>query len=182
MQTYPNPNPNPAPRGPVNSPSPQRIEQTPHAPAPALARKWTPEVIAFGFTAVPDLLLKHMGGFRLSPTELVLLIQIMRFWWDADTAPFPSKRTLATAMGCSEKNIQKVIKGLEARGFLRRLQRRKGQDRSESNIYDLEYLVSRLLGLAIALGEPQQRQYAEQDEEAPLSGYGPVNPRRRSAM
>lgn len=115
-----------------------------------LARKWSPEVISLGYTAVPDILLTHMGSLGLSPTELVLLLQLLRYWWTFEKLPFPSKRKLAQAIGCSEKNVQKVMKGLEERGFVLRLQRRRDCDcnRSESNLYSLDPLVAKLRALA----------------------------------
>ncbi|MDB5806931.1 MAG: regulatory protein GntR [Betaproteobacteria bacterium] len=118
-----------------------------------LNRKWTADVIARGYTAVPDVLLSHMGQLGLTPTELVLLLQLMRYWWTADTLPFPSKRALALAMGCNEKNVQKLMKGLEARGFVIRVQRRQAADKNGSNLYCLDPLVEKLR--AVVLGPAQ---------------------------
>jgi len=116
--------------------------------APVLTRKWGEQVIALGYTAVPDLLLSRMAALGLSPMDLVLLLQLMRYWWTAGQPPFPSKRSLAQAIGCSEKNVQKVMKSLEARGFVERIKRRRAADRNESNLYNLYPLVDRLREMA----------------------------------
>jgi hypothetical protein len=136
------------------------LAPAPLLPAPVesvLNRKWTAEVIARGYTAVPDLLLSHMSQLGLTPTELVLLLQLLRYWWTAEHLPFPSKRKLAQAMGCSEKNVQKVMKGLEAKGFVVRVQRRKAAERSDSNVYCLDGLVDKLRALA-APSTPHSKQ------------------------
>jgi len=155
------------------------------APAPAprsatpmdtvLTRKWTAAVIAHGYTAVPDLLLSHMSQLGLTPTELVLLLQLLRYWWTAEHLPFPSKRKLAQAMGCSEKNVQKVMKGLEARGFVVRVQRRRAADRSDSNIYCLDPLVGKLRAVVASCQRSQNQiepdpvnLVATEEEEAPM--------------
>ena len=110
----------------------------------ALTEKWGAEVVALGYTAVPDVLLANMDKFRLKPMEFAVLVQLLRYWWRADQMPFPSKRSLAAAIGCSEKTVQMAIVGLERGGGLRRVERRRAADRSESNLYDLRPLVQAL--------------------------------------
>lgn len=111
------------------------------AAEPVLVEKWGLETISLGYVAVPDILLEEMGAAGISPTEMVMLLQLMRYWWTPGQWPFPSKRTLAKAMDCSEKNAQKVLAKLERRGLVKRIQNRYRGDRSDSNIYDMSGLV-----------------------------------------
>jgi DNA replication protein DnaD len=141
-------------------PQPQRQTQA-QDPNTILAQKWTPEVIALGYTAVPDLLLSRMAALGLTPTELVLLLQLLRYWWTFAHLPFPSKRKLAEAMGCSEKNVQKVMKRLEERGFVTRVERRNQRDSSHTNLYDLDPLVGKLIPFAAEEAMRRQQKAAQ---------------------
>ena len=48
-----------------------------------------------GFTAVPNLLLKRQGVLGLKSSELNVLINLIRFWWDLEKLPFPSLEKMA---------------------------------------------------------------------------------------
>lgn len=156
------------------NPSPRGAESV-------LAEKWGLEIIGQGYTAVPDVLLARMGELKLTPTEMVLILQLLRFWWAAGQWPFPSKRTLAQAMGMSEKNVQKVMGRLVRGGLVRRIERKKASDRNDSNCYDLEPLIARLLPLA-----RQARQgragaaHLSADNRIPPDSYFDRAPRRGS--
>ena len=114
-----------------------------------LTKKWGAEIIALGFTAVPDILLKRMGKLNLSSTEFVVLIQVLSFWWFSDQMPFPSKKKIALGIGCSEKTVQKTMARLEKLNFIKRIERRKDADRSDSNLYDFSPLIEHLKPHAI---------------------------------
>lgn len=113
-----------------------------------LTKKWGSDIMALGFTAVPDILLKRMGKLNLTSTEFVVMVQVMSFWWFADNKPFPSKRKIAAAIGCSEKTVQKTMARLEKLGFVTRIERRKDADRNDSNIYDFAPLIAQLAPMA----------------------------------
>jgi len=129
-----------------------------------LNAKWGRDVMALGYTVVPDVLLTHMAVLGLTPAELVMILQLLRYWWSPEQMPFPSKRKLAEAIGCSEKNVQKVIARLEYQGYIRRIQRRHPGDRSESNVYDMRPLLEMLEPLVICeTRERRQKAAARQD-------------------
>jgi len=132
-----------------------------------LADKWSAQTMACGYTVVPDVLLEHMGELGLTPTELVVMLQVMRFWWRADQLPFPSKHTLAQAMGMTDKNVQKVIGRLHEKGWMKRIMRRRARDRHESNRYDFAQLVATLRDCAC--WEFIYGRFAEVEEEAFVS-------------
>jgi DNA-binding MarR family transcriptional regulator len=77
---------------------------------------------------------------RLSPVELLVLIELVGTWWKKSELPFPSIKTLATRCGVSERQMQRAIKSLERLGLLKRVKRRdKGI--IASNSYDLQPLA-----------------------------------------
>jgi len=155
-------------------PSSNRAARQNSDPNTVLNAKWGREVIALGYTAVPDILLMRMAALGLKPAELVLVLQLLRYWWSADQLPFPSKRTLAGAIGCSEKNVQKVIARLVATGLVLRIERRCAADRNQSNVYDLRPLVERLKKLAAV--EAAERGRIGAAGAGPESGLIPAYP------
>ncbi|MQA42152.1 helix-turn-helix domain-containing protein [Rugamonas aquatica] len=125
-----------------------------------LTKKWGEDIMALGFTAVPDILLKRMGKLNLSSTEFVVMLQVLSFWWFAENKPFPSKKKIANAIGCSEKTVQKTMGRLEKLGFISRIERRKDADRNDSNLYDFSPLIAQLQPMAV---EELQIQKAERE-------------------
>lgn len=106
--------------------------------------KWGPAVAGRGFAQVPNYLL-ILNQFleeekRLSPTELMILIQLVGTWWDKDSMPFPSLKTLAARSGISDRQAQRAVSRLEAVKLLKRVKRKEGS-LIASNAYDLSPLV-----------------------------------------
>lgn len=113
-----------------------------------VANKWGIAVAERGFAQVPNYLLL-LNQFlnkesKLSPVELLVLMQLVGSWWRKDALPFPSMTTLATRCGVSSRQIQRAINRLERAGLVQRVNRRS-QGIISSNAYDLQPLVS-LLG------------------------------------
>lgn len=118
-----------------------------------VAEKWGDEVAERGFSQVPNhlLLLNQFLSTdkRLSPVELLVLLQLVGSWWKKDDLPFPSMMTLALRCGVSERQIQRSVARLEKLGLLQRVNRRKSGIIA-SNAYDLTPLVSILQQVAKA--------------------------------
>lgn len=112
-----------------------------------LVRRYGASVLARGYTACPNLLFQHYAALGISEPELVFLLQIWTFWWDA-SSPHPSLPTIAGRMGKSVRQLQTYVERLRERGFLRVAQRYDGQGRQLSNSYDLGPLVHMLGALS----------------------------------
>jgi len=122
-----------------------------------VAEKWGVSVAERGFAQVPNYLLL-LNQFlspehRLTPTELLVLIQLAGSWWKKDAMPFPSMSTLATRCGVSGRQIQRAVNKLEKAGLIRRVSRRT-RGIISSNAYDLQPLTD-LLG-EVAKAFPNQ--------------------------
>lgn len=112
-----------------------------------IAEKWGVKIAQRGFAQVPNYLLL-LNQFlvkekRLSPVELLVLIQLVGSWWRKAEMPFPSMTTLANRCGVSSRQIQRSINRLEDIGLIRRVNRRS-QGVISSNAYDMEPLVDLL--------------------------------------
>lgn len=118
-----------------------------------MEEKWGTLVAQRGFAQVPNylLLLNHFldKEVRLSPVELLVLIQLVGSWWKKDSLPFPSMSTLAIRCGVSSRQIQRAMNRLEALGVVSRVSRRE-RGIISSNAYDLSPLVDVLNQVARA--------------------------------
>jgi len=108
-----------------------------------VADKWGEAVAGRGFAQIPNYLLlaNQFLDPRLSPVELLVLLQLVGAWWRKSDLPFPSVTTLATRCGVSSRQIQRAVGELEKRELLKRVSRR-AQGIIASNSYDLSPLVA----------------------------------------
>lgn len=95
--------------------------------------------IGGGWTGIPNLLLKKQGILGLSSTELNVLINLIRFWWEATRAPFPSLEKIASEMGISSRSVFRTIASLEEKGFINRV-----SEPGKSTKYELHGLLEKL--------------------------------------
>lgn len=101
------------------------------------------EAAVAGFQAVPDLLLKHQDRLGLSPTNLVVLLNVLMHWWYPDQKPFPRSTTIAKRMGLSPRAVQRSLQKLQRLGLLTRQSSEEGPP-----YFDPEPLVTKLVELA----------------------------------
>jgi len=106
-----------------------------------LHAKWDDIIIGThgGWTAVPNLMLKKQGELGLKAIELVVIINLVRFWWDPENLPFPDLNKMAVEIGTSERTIYRTISSLEEKGFVKRIQME-----GKPTKYDLSGLLEKL--------------------------------------
>jgi hypothetical protein len=94
------------------------------------SRRWTPALAAGGHVPVVRAFLEHYASMQppLNNSEAMFVIHLMSFKW-SDGAPYPSYRTLAKRMGCTEKQVRRHAKALESVGYLRREARERTTNR-----------------------------------------------------
>ena len=101
------------------------------------------EAAVAGFQPVPDLLLKHQSTLGLSPTNLVVLLNVLLHWWYPEQKPFPRSTTIAKRMGVSPRAVQRSLQQLQHLGLLTRAKSVDGP-----TCLDPEPLVAKLEELA----------------------------------
>ena len=112
--------------------------------------KWSPQVLKFGYTALPNLLLRAQGKLKITPMQFNVLAQLAEHLWDADEYPRPAKSTIATRMNKSPRQVQRYITQLEQKGLISRIKRHSGRKAQTANAYSFDGLIKRLKAL-----EPQ---------------------------
>lgn len=71
-----------------------------------------------GFQAVPDLLLKSQAKLKISPTDMVVLLNVLMHWWYPDDKPFPRSGSISKRIGVTPRTVQRSIQNLEEAGLL----------------------------------------------------------------
>ena len=106
--------------------------------------KWSRAIYDNGrFTMIPNLLLDYAHTLDITPSELVVLINIESFRWNTRPA-FPSVQRLADRTGMSERHITRLVTSLAKKGILQRKRRR-----NKTNAYELRPLIERLNEIAL---------------------------------
>lgn len=108
-------------------------------------RKWGKKVLKNGFCLFPSLLLRAQRRLGLSAQQLNVLLHLVDHWWEPTRMPYPSKKTIATRMNLSPRQVQRIIGDLEQAGLLKRIERQGNSNKGKlTNKYDLSGLVLRL--------------------------------------
>lgn len=123
-------------------------------------KKWGQPVLDLGFSIIPSLIFRAQARLGLNPSQLVLLLHLVDYWWDNENIPFPSKAALSERVCIGPRQIQRYLTDLEKGGLLKRVERFHGHNGQKSNGYDLSGLVKKLKEY-----EPEFRQVKEQAKE-----------------
>ena len=94
-----------------------------------------------GWTAIPSILLEKQHALSLTPTDLVIIFQLAKYWWYAEEPPFPSKESIAVAIGIKPRQVQRRIAEMERLGYLKRTKRPGPYG---TNTYQFDGLVEKL--------------------------------------
>jgi DNA-binding MarR family transcriptional regulator len=101
-------------------------------------RRWTPRLVAGGWTPVADCFLEHYRRLGLTTLEAMLILQLMKYKWD-ENAPRPSFATLAQRMGITDTAVRGHARQIAKKGLLRRINRI-----GRPNLFDLTPLFDAL--------------------------------------
>lgn len=122
-------------------------------------RKWGKPLIKAGWTLIPNQLLERQAALGLDPIDVNILLHIMRYWWEADRLPFPSKATIAKCIKSHPRTVQRRLAKLEGAGFIKRIARHHPEKGRQSNEYDFAGLIKQLTPMAEQyLAQREQRQ------------------------
>ena len=106
-----------------------------------LEAKWGRDLIAAGFTALPDVIFLYQKALKLKPMDVVVLLHLTSYWWKPGENPWPSKQTLADAIDVDPRTIQRSIEKMEKMGYVKRIARKAAAGDNLSNEYNLRGLI-----------------------------------------
>ncbi len=112
-----------------------------------------------GFVAVPNVLLIHFQTLGATPTEFVVLLNLLMHLWSVDGRSFPRVSTIARRMDTSPRTVQRALNRLRELGLIkwRRVQVKDGKVLEDPNtnegvrrrLYDLTPVLERADRLAV---------------------------------
>lgn len=117
------------------------VESAPEEALPTTIKdKWQGAVTqGSGFVAIPVALLRLQTKYGLTPTEMLVLINLLAHWWDPTRAVFPRSTTIATRMGVDTRTVQRATSKMEKSGLITR-----GMDSHGRRVFSFEGLVAQL--------------------------------------
>ena len=78
------------------------------------------------FVAVPFDLLRHQAELGLSTSDLVIIVNLAAHRWKSGDVVYPSNKSLAHRTGLSHQTVQRILKRLADRGYIRRVAHPRG--------------------------------------------------------
>lgn len=111
-------------------------------------RKWSKQVWGLGWTGIPFILLEHQQDLGLEPVDFNVLVQLLKHWWRQGEAAWPTKRSIASRIGLSEKSVQRSIARMQRSGILESKQRLRPDGGKGPNEYRFDGLVAKLKDVA----------------------------------
>jgi predicted transcriptional regulator len=133
---------------------------------------WTKPLMDAGFLIFPSIILKKQHALGLEPMDINIIVQLATYWWRHDNPPFPSKKTLAEAIGVDVSTIRRRISALEKAGFIKREKRITSGQGQKSNIYRLDGLIEH--ATKFAKEEIEAREKDNEEKRARRSSKKPV--------
>lgn len=104
-------------------------------------KKWGKTLMSSGWTAFPSVILEKQHALGLTAMDINIILYLSTHWWEAERKPYPSKKTIAQALGVTPRTIQKRIAVLEALGFVEREYRPHKLKGNDTNIYHFNGLI-----------------------------------------
>lgn len=114
----------------------------------SLRDKWGTTVIEEGWTPIPVRLLEHQKTLGIRPSEMTVVIHLLRYWFSADQEyVYPRQSKIAESSGMSVRTVQRAIDALEDKGLIEKEKKKEGISMYAHNYYSLQPLVKKVQGL-----------------------------------
>lgn len=127
-------------------------------------RKWGRKLWASGWVAIPTVIVRHQKKLQLDGVDLALVMQLLSYWWNHDSHPFPAMATLADSLGVHRSTVQRRLAALKQKGYVEPKGRHSTEHGGQtSNSYDLS-------GLAMAAESLAEEELAERELRAAKRG------------
>lgn len=126
----------------------------------SLEKKWK-HALDDGFTALPNVIFKHQKELELTHLDILIILHLSSFWWEATNLPRPSKASIADALNVSARTVQRRIEEMEVKGYVRRIPQKAAVGDNLPNKYDLAGLVKK----AAEIAQENVKQRAKRQEE-----------------
>lgn len=121
----------------------------PAAQAKQSDKKFGPAVMSHGQYIVPALMLRAQARLNVNSTQMVVLLQLLDFWWTKDSSAHPSIKTIAERIDLTTKQVQRTVDALVKKGLITKINRRLPGRGKTSNEYKFDGLIRKLQAIEI---------------------------------
>jgi predicted transcriptional regulator len=125
-----------------------------------IEKRWSKPLTKAGWTALPNTILDKQVVLGLTPLDVNILMQIAKYWWSAENAPFPSIDTIAAAIDVTPRTVQRRIARMEKAKLIERNKRYYAQGGQKSNAYTFKGLIARCTPFAEEAVKERERKKA----------------------
>lgn len=151
-----------------------------------MQERWGSETMHFGFTGVPNLLLRintleeTRGSERITPAEMFVLIVILGHWINHRVQPYPSIERISRYTSLSSRHVRRMVHALVEKNYL--TVHRHGELSGGWNSYSPRPIVDKLNEaagrLTMAINKSFVDETATRLEVADRLGFFPSPPRK----
>ncbi|MFQ3245582.1 MAG: DNA-binding MarR family transcriptional regulator [Arenicella sp.] len=86
---------------------------------------------------------------EIDNTSMVVLLNVLMHWWEADNLPHPGASMIATRMGVDKRTVERSLKKLQKKGIIVRLAKEQDHRGQSIRRIDPSNLVRRLENYAM---------------------------------
>jgi hypothetical protein len=126
-----------------------------------LVAKWGKTAIRAGFTALPDVIFRQPKALGLKNLDVLVILHLASYWWTPNDFPRPAKASIADALDCDPRTVQRSIEKMEKLGYVKRIARMAKVGDNLPNQYDLRGLVKAIEKLAAEELAKREKRAAE---------------------
>jgi hypothetical protein len=126
-----------------------------------LVAKWGKAAIRAGFTALPDVIFRQPKALGLKRLDVLVVLHLASYWWKPNEFPRPAKASIADALDCDARTVQRSIEKMEKLGYVKRIERMARVGDNLPNQYDLRGLVKAIEKLATEESAKREKRAAE---------------------
>lgn len=80
----------------------------------------------------------------VNSTQMIVLLQLLEFWWIEERSAYPSTATIAERIGMSSKQVQRTVNELAKKNLITRINRHLPKGGKTSNEYKFDGLLKKL--------------------------------------
>lgn len=112
-------------------------------------KKFGQAVMSHGWYIVPAMLLRAQARLNVNSTQMIVLLQLLDFWWRKDSSAHPSMKTIAERIDLTTKQVQRTVDALVQKGLITKINRRLPGRGKTSNQYKFDGLLKKLQGIEV---------------------------------
>lgn len=144
-------------------PTATKVKKAPSEENKAIEKKWGKDLVAAGWTAIPNVLFECSQQLGLKHLDVVIILHLAGYWWNAGNDPFPTKQSLSAKIGVAPRTVQRSIAVLEEKGYITRHARKSNLGGNLANSYSFAGIIEAAAPFAKAMVDAREKKKATGD-------------------